>query len=174
MDLHLELHTCKLVRYSHTRVVMKLRPARWDVMCIPGRADDGSDSWWYLFDRNQRVGKRGVVAEEVGSGEISREAAHAEARRRNRGDATTPSPAAVRVDVRARSVPSRQAFHPSTYEGWIELEGAPEARRGTTRGHDSWSAAATAALALAARRGYEVANREAVERSIQERAGRAR
>lgn len=69
------------------------------------------------------------------------------------------------VRIVARSTTSRVPFRSGTYSASLEDEG-DYAILGTTRGHDSWKAAVTAALMLADRRGYIVANRGLIERRI--------
>jgi hypothetical protein len=57
------------------------RPGRFSVVCIPGNAEDGSDSWWYVFDRRSRKD----AWREVGCGDKSRGEALRLARELNRG-----------------------------------------------------------------------------------------
>jgi hypothetical protein len=72
---------------------------------------------------------------------------------------------AVRVVV--RSTTSRVPFRSGTYSALLEDERARDyAILGTTRGHDTWAGAASAALRLADRRGYLVENRELIEHRI--------
>jgi len=66
-----------------------------------------------------------------------------------------------------RSTSSRVPFRSGTFSAMLEDEGSRDyAVLGTTRGHETWVQAARAALKLADRRGYLVANRELVERRI--------
>ena len=64
------------------------------------------------------------------------------------------------VTLMVRYVDSRQAFHPSTLMAWLETPNGTV--MGTTRGHETWIGAATAALTLAKRRGFVVSNEAAV------------
>jgi len=60
------------------------------------------------------------------------------------------------VELKVRIIDSRQAFHSSTTTAWLELPNGTSA--GMTRGHASWADAASAALAMARRRGLRVSN----------------
>ncbi len=72
-----------------------------------------------------------------------------------------------KVRVVIRSTTSRVPFRGGTYAAQLEDEDETTyAILGTTRGHDTWAAAARAALRLADRRGYFVTNRSLVERRI--------
>jgi hypothetical protein len=71
------------------------------------------------------------------------------------------------VRVVVHSTTSRVPFRSGTYYAMLEDEGSRDYTvLGTTRGHDTWGLAARAALRLADRRGYRVANRELVARRI--------
>lgn len=58
---------------------MNNRHERFGVMCVPGHAEDGSDSWWYVVDRRKEM------CREVGCGDATREIALREVREANRG-----------------------------------------------------------------------------------------
>ena len=78
-----------------------------------------------------------------------------------------PAPPAPIVRVVMRVTTSRVPFRPGTFSAMLEDEGSRDyAVLGTSRGHETWILAARAALKLADRRGYSVANRELVERRI--------
>ena len=79
----------------------------------------------------------------------------------------SPVPKSPAVWIVVRSTTSRVPFRPGTYSATLEDEGAPKYTvLGTTRGHDTWTQAACAALKLADRRGLLVANRGLVESRI--------
>lgn len=59
---------------------------------------------------------------------------------------------------------SRVPFRAGTYRVQLEDDGSRDYKAlGTTRGHATWEQAARAALGLADRRGYLVANRALIE-----------
>ena len=69
------------------------------------------------------------------------------------------------VTLMVRSVSRRaHAFAGCSYMAWLERPNGTSL--GITRGHESWSAAATAALALAKRRNLNVSNEAAVSGRI--------
>lgn len=72
------------------------------------------------------------------------------------------------VRIAIRSTTSRVPFRGGTYSALLEDEDAREyvILAGPTRQYDTWAEAARAALKLADRRGYFVANRALVERKI--------
>lgn len=70
------------------------------------------------------------------------------------------------VRITIRSTTSRVPFRPGTYNALLEEEEGDYAILGTTRGHDTWKAAAAAAVKLADRRGHIVVNRALIERRI--------
>jgi hypothetical protein len=73
------------------------------------------------------------------------------------------------VSVKVRHLLSRVAFRAGSFKGHIEDEDSSDFEiLGTTRSHDTWAEAATAALKLADKRGYFVVNRSLVERRIRE------
>ena len=78
------------------------------------------------------------------------------------------NPAMKTVRIVMRSTTSRVPFRGGTYSAVLEDEDSREYAilGGPTRQYDTWAAAATAALKLADRRGYFVANRALVERKI--------
>lgn len=57
---------------------MSRKRVRWSIMCIPGNADDGSDSAWFVVR-----GRNARIAAFIGDGYAGRLAAGAEARKRN-------------------------------------------------------------------------------------------
>ncbi len=71
------------------------------------------------------------------------------------------------VRIIVRSTTSRVPFRPGSYSATLDDEGSRSYEiLGMTRQHDTWARAAGAALRLADRRGYLVANRELVKRRI--------
>lgn len=68
-----------------------------------------------------------------------------------------------RVELRIRSTTSRVPFRPGSYEARldeVDEDGIPTgATAFTTRGHDTWAVAATAALKKADRAAWDVINR---------------
>jgi hypothetical protein len=67
----------------------KTRARRHGVLSIPGRAEDGSDTAWFVvvFDERQR---RLVTSERVGDGDVGRQRAGAIVRLRNDNKLETP------------------------------------------------------------------------------------
>ena len=70
------------------------------------------------------------------------------------------------VSVKIRQTTSRVPFRSGTFIGMLEQEGGDYLTLGTTRGHDTWAAAAAAALRMADARGYIVFHRPLIERRI--------
>ena len=70
------------------------------------------------------------------------------------------------VSLRIRQITSRVPFRGGTFIATLEQEGGDYLTLGTTRGHDTWAAAAAAALRLADARGYIVFHRPLIERRI--------
>lgn len=70
------------------------------------------------------------------------------------------------VSVKIRSTTSRVPFRAGTFIATLEEEGGDYLTLGTTRGHETWAAAAAAALRIADARGYIVFHRPLIERRI--------
>ena len=71
------------------------------------------------------------------------------------------------VSIRVRSTTSRVPFRGGTYSAQLENEDSDKyIVLGTTRGHESWVAAAAAALRLADQRGYTVLYRALIEKRL--------
>lgn len=75
-----------------------------------------------------------------------------------------------RVEVRVRHLLARQAFKSGAHEGRLDEVDANGIPTGdvlfTTRGHETWSSAASAALKKADRMAWDVVNRALVLRKI--------
>jgi hypothetical protein len=75
------------------------------------------------------------------------------------------------VSLRIRQTTSRVPFRGGTFVATLEQEGGDYLTLGTTRGHDTWAAAAAAALRIADARGYIVFNRPLIERRVAKEGG---
>jgi hypothetical protein len=76
------------------------------------------------------------------------------------------------VSIRVRQTTSRVPFRGGTYRAQLERDDSADfAVLGTTRGHETWAAAAAAALRLADQRGYIVTHRPLVEKRIRKEGG---
>ena len=82
----------------------------------------------------------------------------------------TSSTCARRVELRVRQIMTRTAFKPGTFEARLDVVDANDIPTGavafTTRGHETWGRAASAAILKAERKGWEVTNRALVMRRI--------
>jgi hypothetical protein len=76
------------------------------------------------------------------------------------------------VSVKIHQGTSRVPFRGGTFTAQLEDESSRDfAIVGTTRGHDTWAAAADAALRLADARGFVVLHRSLVEQRIRKEGG---